>query len=285
MQGADGPEPVLDEEKEPTKRRGLSTYMIVRNRMLAAAKEQKRGTLTPDDIAEVRRAARQAWISMDDDILQQVYDDWRTSGDPVLAGVVGEPYIPLWGGGHPSTPLTADELHAYWSTHGWPSDSMVFHDKSTHVPAGQTDGMFSHCKNYQLVGCDRSILGICPHSIADKRKFDLIHKGLWNHMDLMKRDIAESGEVMMVIDQGAGEAASFHRVVFVVADSTWSPHGLGIIKHTFVRAGTNPTESCSSPARWSWTKHFAVYQISFKCLIGSHPESSWRSCSRISRGP
>ena len=105
------------------------------------------------------------------------------------------------------------------------------------LPAQQHDYL-----EYDAFGCCRSHLGICRASLQEPLNFDLVHSGLWNYMDLMKREDSETAECMVLLE-GERIGGGVERQVISVTGCVWMPHALDFT----VRDWIDPRHATAQP--------------------------------------
>ena len=215
-------------ERPAKKRQGLSKFMWYRNGLLKAAKARSGGApLSAGEVKDVEELAKKRWADMPEhikDVHGELYDDWQsshlddaTSNDPVL-------YLAPWGGGCKCGPVSPSELCAYYRECGWAPEAEIFKQNAFHVD-DQCDVDWSLSAGIACHGCDRSAAGVCKKQIEDLPGFGIIHHSLTIYLEFVARDVAESGELAIVLEGCllGSDAPQLEREVCFVSGTSWNP--------------------------------------------------------------
>lgn len=219
------------------KKRGLSPYMLLKNQTMQNAKRLKGGSkLTPSEIQQVTLHAKATMHTLEESGVQrELYDNWRAeSQDLQLAAAnVAKPLKTAWGGGCKACPVSASELVQYHNLNGWPSDNEVYHEQK-HSPAPTTTIEFGSFSSYNLFGCSQSGKGCCLSKFGRDPRCALLHDSLCNYLEVKGKAVAESGEVMIMLEgELANPPGKMCRRVGLITNVIWSPRCFDMIVFEF----------------------------------------------------
>lgn len=206
-------------------KRGLSPYMLERNRHLAATKLAKGSTLTADEVTRACAEFRELWQrAPGQDIYKEAYQHWRADAARVSDPQPVAEYKPMWGGGCRATPVTKEELCAHIREEGWPKELELADLSGATFRPGATDPVdFAPSSAYNLWG-----VGRWPRNVMrtpqNTHRFNLIEKGFFAMFEDLGREAIDSGEVMLVVDgPSVHEAGQRHRSLALVTGVCYNP--------------------------------------------------------------
>ena len=228
-------------------KRGLSHFMLERNRYVHQVREAKGETLGPSEIKEAHERFRVLWGNMDHEVHGELYQEWRNEVKPDT--VVKAAYRPVWSGGCSSVPITKEELCAHVRANGWPSDSEVYekgHQISTVIRDATVSGDAS--STYNLWGIGRQARNSARRNGAHAMAFDLIEKGIVRYLEVIGRPVADQGDVMLMVEGPAlARPGGTDRVPFVVSGTCWSPKVFDACRLEFRNEGDRYSENLVLP--------------------------------------
>lgn len=213
-------------EKEASQRRGLSPFLLQRNQYMKSFKAAKGRVLTAEEVAQGHASFNEIWQSIPDKKgFRAQYEDWRTTPRP--SGETTQPiYKTLWGGGCRQTPITADEFFSFVSSSGWPTDAELLDSSNTEGKVGPMPAQpFAQSAGYRLWGCGRAPRNVDKATVASARRFDIVEKGLVNYITEVGRDVADSGQLMLMVEGTPLPTATSRskRCVIIVSGTTYKP--------------------------------------------------------------
>lgn len=218
--------PQAAQPKAPqAKRKGLSPFLLERNKQVQAARRLKGGPLSVEDMQRARDQFKKFWDSLDDHtVYEQAYQDWLST-PPASIAPVQRRCLCNWAGGSSSLPVTPEEFCTYHSEAGWPTDDEVF-DRSgaQSMSTADTSMVGADCSGIQLwaIGCR-------PNNVPTSRmrsaaQFKIINKGLANAIDNIGKDAADRGDVLLVVSgPSLARNSEHHHVAFFLAGVTYNP--------------------------------------------------------------
>ena len=223
-----------DEPPEAKRRRGLSPYMMYKNRMVAAARAAAGRPLTDKERQELSEQAQKAWGAMTEKSAHiELYHEWQMTPKTPATATPEKPFHPQWCGGCRACPVSATELCEYFRANGWPTDAEVHHDKDEHVPCSR-EVDWAQSQAYDLWGCHRRAMNICQTEVGGLASFAIVHKGLCNFAEHLSRDVAESGAVLFIVEGKTSEDPPIvKRFVCTLAGTCWSPIVFDVVEHQF----------------------------------------------------
>lgn len=248
----ENPARVVAESEAPkaaTSRRGLSPFMLERNKYVQAMRTQMGRTLTPEEMKSARDAFAALWKEMGDhDVQTELYDEWRRA--PRAAGAADLPtYRPIWGGGCFSTPVTKSELCEHIKSHGWPSDDRVADTDFTETTV-QADNVvdFAASADFNLFGTGRQARNVEPDPARPAVEFDFIERGIHNWLCHVGAERADSGELLILV-QGmpAFGGDRVCRVACFVTGTSYNPKVFDITMVEFEHATDISSPALSLP--------------------------------------
>lgn len=200
--------------------------MLELNKTLAAARANKRISLTQDEMSKIRSEFRLQWDSMKDhSVFQEAYGDWRSTPKASHHKEKKQvPYKLMWGGGCPSTPLTTEEFWAWHQQFGWPSDAEVFDEMGPEVlvPPDKAQVFDS---SYRLWGVGRAARNINRATVPSVAQFGVVESGLLNFMESLTKPVADAGDVLIIIEgeKLAAEMPAPVRCAALLTGTSYSP--------------------------------------------------------------
>lgn len=284
----DGSEELVAQQPEAAakKRRGLSPFMLFTNKMLAAAKASKGGTLSLEQVGEVRRQARSTWDSLEDrSAFEGLYQAWQEKPRTEAAERAAHAFKPAWGGGCNATPISASELHEHYCNKGWPTHDEVHNAKPSYIQADPTVD-WSASKGVDLFGCDRSPLGVCRKDLECTSGFSVVHAGLCNVLELIPKTEVHGGQVMLLAEgtKKAGDGETL-RWAFMITGVCWSPKVFDATMLLFRNAALETASSLPVPFDLGISQRASKVSDNFLCIAveasGALARRMAQECSHI----
>lgn len=150
-------------------------------------------------MTRIREEFRRQWDAIGDhSVFNEAYTEWKARPRGT-SEAQQPPYKLLWGGGCPSTPLTAEEFWAWHQRFGWPSDAEVFDENGEDFVVYPDKGQ-SFDTTSRLWGSGRAARNNPRSSVPSAAQFDLIEAGMNNFIESLTRSVADAGDVMLVIE-------------------------------------------------------------------------------------
>ncbi|CAK0821077.1 unnamed protein product, partial [Prorocentrum cordatum] len=222
--------------------RGLNPYLLEKNTYMRDAKKAKGSNLTPAEVDAYTKEFKLMWANRDADTYREAYQLWRQNHEGDDQQQPGETDIPkyeqIWGGGEPSTPLTAQEMHGYVSEHGWPSDAEVQdRDMSERRIASDATVTFDsdEVANADPWGTGRSARNIPRAWARVPQAMDIIEKGIFNWFLSLGAERADASDIMLVAEGPLADGGGFQRKVAIVSDVTYNPRVFDVVANSFVQ--------------------------------------------------
>lgn len=190
------------EAAPPTTRRGLSPFLLARNKEIQNLRALKERPLTRPELDAAKRSFKEKWDSMADrSSFIEAYEEWRRDGEApqALGASQAKQYRSVWGGGCKDTPISPLELLEFWTANGWPKDSEMNDGDASEQPAPTSSDTFSECASCDPWGWGRMARNIDMTDLSSLDKYNMIESGLFNYLEWVDRDKADSGEMMMII--------------------------------------------------------------------------------------
>lgn len=211
-------------EQQPSSRRGLSPYMLEKNKHLSAAKQALGRPMTPAEQQEATAAFKALWAKMDQGVFRETYSHWRAAPSAREVAAEMRPYMPSWGGGCSATPLTKFELHKHIRERGWPSDQDLLNLGSELKVACDEGDDFSATAGYNLWGIGRLPRNV-DRNMVDRVQFNLCEKGLFNVLETrIGKEVADSGRAMLMITgPSLAQPGRKERSMCLVSGTCYSP--------------------------------------------------------------
>lgn len=232
-------------------RKGLSPFLLERNKHVQAARQSKGSPLTAGELRIVHEEFKEFWNSLaDHSVYVEAYRDWLLSKPKADDGPVNT-YRTSWGGGCSVAPITSDEFFRCQQEFGWPTDSEVFDPMSGQAPTPATRRVAS--LNYASI--DLWSIGARPHNVYHKRmpsemQHEVIGRGLNNCLLKMSKDIVDTSDVMLLI-AGANlrDANETHRICVLVTGMCYSPRVFEVARCHFQLPEHEKQAELSLPSR------------------------------------
>eukprot|EP00959_Pyramimonas_sp_CCMP1952_P136861 2863671-Pyramimonas_sp.AAC.1 len=241
-----------DPHRVPKNRRGLNPYLLEKNTYMRDAKKAKGSNLTPAEVDAYTKEFKLMWANRDADTYREAYQLWRQNHEGDDQQQPGETDIPkyeqIWGGGEPSTPLTAQEMHGYVSEHGWPSDAEVQdRDMSERRIASDATVTFDsdEVANADPWGTGRSARNIPRAWARVPQAMDIIEKGIFNWFLSLGAERADASDIMLVAEGPLADGGGFQRKVAIVSDVTYNPRVFDVVANSFVQEDLATSEAWS----------------------------------------
>ena len=131
--------------------------------------------------------------------------------------------IACGGGGCPATPVSPAEFCNYIVQHKWPKDGEVFDHNEGQVEPGDPEP-FDRTAAFHIWGIGRDAHNVDKAKVTNLAKYDLIHTGLFNFLEVAGKDISEEGDVMLMIEGvPMDHTVQIRRHIVIISGVTWCP--------------------------------------------------------------
>lgn len=230
-------------------RKGLSPFLLERNKQEHAAKVAKGGALTSEEISNLRANFAERWEKIEDKSpFIEAYREWQHT--PAHPPAASNEYRASFGCGDLAAPITEQEFHAFHQKHGWPTlaDSLDAENQSSSVKGDWT-------RNFS---CDEGFIlwsrGSLPRNVPAS-KFDSIAKGkliaagMFNTISGFAPGVADSGEAMLWIEGTPSVDGEVARIVFLLGGVTYSPQVYEVAYCGFERAADEFAPEINLPCK------------------------------------
>ena len=171
----------------------------------------------------------------------EAYKNWAEEKTHLAThpSVRPEPYKLTWGGGCKSTPISPEELHAHLLEQGWPKASEVddVADDQVNVPADTTiDFDAPEVLSFNLWGVGRWARNVDRQPIAPEQVWYTIEKGIHNYFVHVGKSVADSGNLMLMVEGSSKTSATYEvcRSVVLITGTIYIPHIFDVTQNTFV---------------------------------------------------
>ncbi|CAK0882625.1 unnamed protein product [Prorocentrum cordatum] len=238
-------------------RKGLSAYMLEKNKYMKAIKAVVGRRLTRDETTSHAETFKHMVADCNQDALKDAYDLWRQSPSENKALEVPT-YRPIWGGGCNALPITGDEFCNYITANGWPSYQEVF-DDSLEERMAQVDEPidFELFKNVDLWGVPRGARNVDRAASRAPHAFEFVEKGIMSYMTYIGTQKAEEGDTMLMVE-GPGVRGGRWRCAVIVSDITWNPRVFDITWNNWVIESNERSEDVGSSERTAPVKDLVL---------------------------
>lgn len=233
-------------------RKGLSPFLLERNKQIKAARDAKGASLTPSELAIAKDRFQRFWDNLHDkSIFQEAYKVWQQTPAERRDEMEPTVYRTSWAGGCTTTPIASREFCRWISERGWPSDTDTYDSandqtrvpKSTGIPWGRTAGA--------LVWSAGSKPHNVPHTLMqDVGQFKCVERGLFRALEKLGKAIADKGDLMMIV-QGPklGDEERFVRFAFIIAGVFYNPKVFEAAKCEFASETDKTCAELTLPSR------------------------------------
>ena len=227
------------QEQKRVIKTGLSPFLLECNKFIQSVKLAKGSNLTQAELAQARRDFKQRWDTMPNhEVFGEAFREWQNSAPEAQQGQM-TPYVASWGCGCSETPITCDEFYRYIIEEGWPDDKEVYDTDCIECKvAADWPESFDEAAPYQLWGIGREARNIDRQTLPDRRKFELIEAGLTNFLGHVGKDVADSGELLLMIEGApASPDSPTKRFLAFVSGTCYSPKVFDCVMCDFRRMG------------------------------------------------
>ena len=117
-------------------------------------------------------------------------------------------------------------MHAYASEFGWPGAARLTEGSVTEQPPELLpNALFEASEGINLWGYERAARNIDEDKIDNLQRHKLVEAGLYNTIDWLDKDLAESGELLLLIEGVPADPASTQRrrLPVFVSGVTYNP--------------------------------------------------------------
>ncbi|CAK0875952.1 unnamed protein product [Prorocentrum cordatum] len=238
-------------------RKGLSAYMLEKNKYMKAIKAVLGRRLTRDETTSHAETFKHMVADCNQDALKDAYDLWRQSPSENKALEVPT-YRPIWGGGCNALPITGDEFCHYITANGWPSYQEVFDDSLEERMAQVDESIdFELFKNVDLWGVPRGARNVDRAASRAPHAFEFVEKGIMSYMTYIGTQKAEEGDTMLMVE-GPGVRGGRWRCAVIVSDITWNPRVFDITWNNWVIESNERSEDVGSSERTAPVKDLVL---------------------------
>ncbi|CAK0833634.1 unnamed protein product [Prorocentrum cordatum] len=217
-------------------KRGLSRYMLAKNRHLEDARKSKGSRMTWSECLAHGEEFRELYADADQDVYAEAYTDWRHSGGQHQHEQVQQPYELWCGGGSRASPFTPDELCQYIVQHGWPKDSAVFDvDLVERRATPDFKTKFTDTDEIDPWGMSRSARNADRPGSRVPAAWDVVEKGIYNFLLSINAGKGEddASDVMLIIAGRAVHGDGHMRFASLATDVTFNPHVFDVTLNEF----------------------------------------------------
>ena len=228
------------------RRKGLSPYMLAKNKRVHAAREAKGRRMTLqeyDGVVESFKARWQRTLAESDlSVERDSYQDWRDGppdgnngdDDGKTGGVAVKPYKTSWSCGCRSTPITKHELHRHITTVGWPSDAVCTDGGDNDAILKPNGFNYAAWNDYSFWGYGRHPRNSDRDSLENPKKFENVEKNIHSYIRSLGKEIADAGtELIMVEGTSVAPPHSKVRNVCFVTGTCYNPQVFDVTNCSF----------------------------------------------------
>lgn len=187
------------DDAAPQCHRGLSVFLRERNAYVQAWRAGQSEPMTDCEIEAAHAAFAERWNAVEDkEGFHEAFKAWQQT--PTTKDIEEVKYKSMFAGGTSVSPLSARELHAWWRAHGWPKKEELADTGASANYVGPN--LVTPFENYKAVNMFANTMwarNVPRWTVRDGRQFDFTETGVHNYMTSLGRDIADSGEILIMI--------------------------------------------------------------------------------------
>jgi len=225
--------------------------LLERNKHVLAARELKGEPLLPNEIAAFLSSFHVFfWNNLQGrSVYIQAYQAWREGGDELAAQRPS--YELSWGGGCYRSPLSAYDLWRHHQDVGWPSvESVIDRDGGEAMAPGGSAEDSARCAAASAfalwaLGCSARSVSMAKHG-ADVAKAKIIEKGLYNTMESLTKEVADSGEVVWLL-RATSQDEVVTSIVVQLVGTCYSPKVFDAARHSWLQAADEQASPLAFP--------------------------------------
>jgi len=229
----------VDEDGVVTKKRGLNPFLLQRNPYMQALRKAKGSKLTEEEIIQGHNSFQNIWDSQDNhDAQRELYKEWQDAPQEEAKKNAKEPYRPVWCGGNSSTPISAEELYAYYRQHGWPTpDITADKDETQAYASSNTTIDFDSFKGMSYTGRNSWARNVPRSTVRDAHEFGIVEKGLHRYLESLPKEEADSGEVLVNVGgptlTSSVDDYKYANYPVIISGTCYNPKVFDVANHEF----------------------------------------------------
>ena len=217
------------------RRRGLSVFLMERNKFMKAAKESNRGPLKLSQVKDLHVHFKEMWSQMSQRTsFKDAFSLWQETEKTVKLPV--PEYITIWGAGSFDCPIPSNELFDYLREFGWPSDDEVNDLQEDWASVAEEYANIDYTRSAATPLFGRGRWARSGNRLGVERNFEFIEKGVFSMIDRIGKAVVDEADTLVMFE-GTTKATPSRtwRVATFITGTTYSPRVWDVCVNAWVK--------------------------------------------------